>query len=346
MASTTENKISCKLVVLSKFLISSLLIKSFVISSSIGIFLPPLIFSFGLTVFIQPEILGFSEATKMVSGGSSGLAQVLKLVVHMLNGELSEQKLTLIFNIFYFGINIPLLILAFIGVGKRFATFTLINVSCVVLFNSLFSIEGTATYEALHEIADHIMKEGGGELSRAFFAGICTGLSSAIAFKTESSAGGFDIVSYYISNKKSTLAGKYGVFINGGVITSFAVVSLIETKNIADPIIGVCFSIVYLLTVMVVIDIINIRNKKAQIQIISSNKELPKLLIANIPHGATLTQAKGVFTEEEKIIIYMVVSTSEIKKAVNVIRVLDPHSFVNVTMLQNVYGNFHIKPVK
>ena len=54
----------------------------------------------------------------------------------------------------------------------------------------------------------------------------------------------------------------------------------------------------------------------------------------------------GVFTENERLIIYMVVSTTEIKRAVDIIKELDPHSFVSVTSLSGVYGNFHMKPIK
>lgn len=309
--------------------------------------LSAVIFSFGLNVFIQPELLGVQDASSMVSGGSSGLAQVFKSLAQLIKSDdFSEQTQTIIFNVCYFAINIPLLLLAYFGVGKRFGIFTLINVGCVILFDFLFTIKGTPCQEALNQIASHIQQDGGGELSRAFFAGICTGLSSAIAFKAEASAGGFDVVSYYLSNKKSTLAGKYGVVINGLIITAFAIVTGIKSQNIANAITSVCFSLVYLLTVMLVIDVINVRNKKAQLEIITSNKELPKLLIANIPHGATIAEAKGVFTEDEKIIIYMVVSTVEVKRAVSIIKALDPESFVNVVPLQAVYGNFHIKPVK
>ena len=97
---------------------------------------------------------------------------------------------------------------------------------------------------------------------------------------------------------------------------------------------------------MMVIDVINIRNKKAKIEITTSNKELPQLLIANIPHGATLVQAKGAFTDNDRLIIEMVVSTTEIKRSVNIIKTLDPNSFVVVTSLSGVYGNFHMRPIK
>ena len=136
------------------------------------------------------------------------------------------------------------------------------------------------------------------------------------------------------------------MIINGVIVASFALVSGLTKHDFATAIGGALFSFVYLLTVMMVIDVINIRNKKAKIEITTSNKELPQLLIANIPHGATLVQAKGAFTDSDRLIIEMVVSTTEIKRSVNIIKTLDPQSFVVVTSLSGVYGNFHMKPIK
>ena len=299
------------------------------------------VFVFGMVVFLEPALLGeeTKEVTAMVSGGSSGAAQVIKLITFSIFKNLDTKNERLVLSSLYVLINVPLLILAFKGVGKRFAVFTLINVGFVFLFTNLFRGE-FFTNIAL------FVHQHGGMLTRALFAGMCTGLSSSIAYKIDSSAGGFDIVSFYISAKKSTLAGKYGMFINGTIVASFAIVSGITQGDYASAIGGALFSFIYLLTVMLVIDIINVRNKKAQIQITTANKDLPQLLIANIPHGATIVNAKGVFTESDRLIIYMVVSTTEIKRSVDIIKQLDPSSFVNVTSLQGVYGNFHMKPIK
>lgn len=298
------------------------------------------IFAFGVNVFLDPIVLGESTSgiQTMVSGGSSGLAQVINLAF-LMGGISFSKNASLIFSISYLLINAPLVFLAFKGIGKRFGFFTMLNVASVFLFTNV--MHG----QLLADIAVFV-NEHGGMLARALFAGICTGLSSALAFKIDASAGGFDIVSYYISLKKSTLAGKYGVIINAVIIASFTILSSVNANNFAVGISGMWFSLVYLLTVMLVIDVINVRNKKAHIEIITTNKDLPKLLIANIPHGATLVNAKGVYSDSDRFIIYMVVSTIEVRKAVKVIKQLDPESFVNVTPLQQVYGNFHMKPVR
>ena len=299
------------------------------------------IFVFGMLTFLEPALSSASESIgpAMVSGGSSGAAQVIKLIIFSIFKNLDTKNERIILSSLYLLINIPLIILAFKGVGLRFAIFTLLNVGCVFLFTNTLKGE---IFTALAEyVSDH-----GGMLTRALFAGMCTGISSGIAYKIDTSAGGFDIISFYISAKKSTLAGKYGMFINGTIVASFALVSGITSKNFATAIGGALFSFVYLLTVMIVIDVINIRNKKAKIEITTSKKDLPQLLIANIPHGATLVEAKGAFTENERLIIEMVVSTTEIKRSVNIIKTLDPESFVVVTSLSGVYGNFHMRPIK
>ena len=296
------------------------------------------IFAFGMIVFLEPALANIKDAPAMVSGGSSGAAQVIKLIIFSFT-KLDPSKERLVLSILYATINVPLLILAFKGVGKRFAIFTLLNVGCVTLFTNIFKGEFFTNVAAF-------VNENGNMLTRALFAGMTTGLSSAIAYKIDTSAGGFDIVSFYISAKKGTTVGKYGMIINGTVVTSFAIVSSISTHQYASALGGMFFSFVYLLTVMLVIDAINTRNKKAQIQITTSNKDLYKLLIANIPHTSTIVQAKGGFTEGERTMIYMVVSTSEIKRSVKIIRELDPQSFVIVQTLHGVYGRFHMRPIK
>ena len=309
------------------------------------------IFAFGVICFLKP-VSGTYEFTELISGGSSGLAQVISLIFSLCGITIANNP-NLIFSICYMLINIPLIILAFVGIGKRFATFTLVNVGFVFLFSNLF------VGDFFEQIAIFV-DANGGLISRALFAGLCTGLSSAIAYKWETSAGGFDIVAYYLSLRKSTTAGKYSVMINAGIMVAFALLNAFSNNprvisvsggtytisSWASAIAVIFFSVVYLFTVMLVIDLINVRNKKVQIQIITSNNDLPRLLLANVPHGATIVNAKGAFSGQDRKIIYMVVSSLELKNVITLIEQLDPDSFVNVTPLQQVYGRFFVRPIR
>lgn len=291
------------------------------------------IFAFGVVVFLKPSVV----STELVSGGASGLSQDIVLLNKNLNILKVDENL--LYSICYFVINIPLLVLAFKGVGKRFSIFTLVNVIFVALFINVFKgsfFDNLAIY----------VNDNASMLGRAFFAGICTGLSSSIAFKIDSSAGGFDILSYYISLKKSSNTGPYVVIINSSILIIFAILTGFSTSSWEQAIGGVLFSTVYLFTVMLLIDLINVRNKKAQIEIVTDRKDLPQQLLSYIPHGATLFNGKGVYSGKNRYVVHMIVSINEVKSVIKIVKELDPESFVNVVVLQQVYGRFHMKPIK
>lgn len=294
------------------------------------------IFAFGVCVFLKP--VGVQQ--ELVSGGASGLSQDLVLLLKTLGVNIKDENL--LYSIFYFAVNVPLLILALKGIGKRFTFFTLVNVVFVSIFINLFK-GSFFTNLAIYIDRNAFL------LGRALFAGVCTGLSSAFAFKIDSSAGGFDIVSYYISLKKSNSTGPYIVIINSFILVVFALLSGFSSNvdcTWEAAIGGIFFSIVYLFTVMLIIDFINVRNKKAQVEIVTKMKDLPNKLLSFIPHGATLINGVGVFSGQERFVIHMVVSINEVKRVVRIVKELDPESFVNVTVLQQVYGRFHMKPIK
>ena len=190
-------------------------------------------------------------------------------------------------------------------------------------------------------------------LPRALFAGICTGIATVVAFKNCSSTGGLDVVSLAVANKKSTSIGKYLVIFNGIVLIGYTLTSYLYFMKNPLPdgkenpaLVLFLFSAIYLFTNALVNDFLNSRYRKAQIQIITTNENISNILIANFPHGCTIVNGKGAFSKENRFIIYMVVSSSEVQKVVKLVQVVDPHAFVNVTTLNQVYGRFYIEPFK
>ena len=74
--------------------------------------LSALIFVFGMVVFLEPSLTGAYEAgPAMVSGGSSGAAQVIKLIIFSF-AKINPKHERIILSSLYFAINIPLLVLA------------------------------------------------------------------------------------------------------------------------------------------------------------------------------------------------------------------------------------------
>ena len=297
------------------------------------------IFAFGFCCFIKPSIeaKGTDYFFKIVTGGISGISQNLAKIIEICGGKLSD---TTIEALGYTLFNIPILTFAFFAIGKRFALITVVNVVASSLFINFIPQWGFC-----EEIAKNALIMNS-PLSRAVFAGFTTGIASAIAFKNEISCGGIDVITYYYSLRKSTSVGKYGVIVNACIVTCFA--SLIAISKPSDwdiALITVLYSIVYLFVVMIVVDAINLRKKKIQMQFITSREDFGKIMLAHFPHGATITKGVGAYSNAERYVIYMVISSYEVNRVVSLAKQIDKHVFISATALRQVYGNFFIRPI-
>ena len=297
------------------------------------------LFAFGFCSFVTPYA-GSEAPFTIVTGGVSGISQNIALIIQMVTGK--EMGRNTVQAISYFALNVPILIFAFFMIGKRFSIFTLINVGASSGFIALFSMSNGVgqTMAAISFIESSVM-------SRVLLAGICTGLSSAMAYRGDLSCGGIDVFTYYFALRKSTSVGKYGVFVNGVIVSLYAILLIAKNpKHWEIGVISLIFSVVYLMTVALVIDAINLRNKKVQIAIVTKDRSLSHTLIANFPHGATEVAGHGVYSGAEDVIIYMIVTSYEVNKVCSLAKRADPHAFITVTPLVQVYGNFFIKPVE
>ena len=302
------------------------------------------VFAFGFTCFTTPASAGALEKVDMVSftlvtGGVSGLTQNIALILNSIfHVDVSP---SLVQSIGYFVINIPLLIFAFFKIGKRFAILTLVNVAASSLFITLLSTTGFAEEIASSKLIISNI------LVRVLFAAVCTGVGSAIAFKGDISCGGIDIVTYYFALRKSTTVGKYNIAINAMIVGVYSLILLITNPAEFDiPIFSIIFSILYLFVCGLVVDAIHVRNKKIQVELITELTAMPEVLMANFPHGITVSKAKGAYSNKDKIMLWMVVSSNEVKSVVALARRADPHAFIVITPLIQVYGNFFIKPIQ
>ena len=302
------------------------------------------VFAFGFSCFTTPAV---EEGFILATGGVSGISQVIALSFEMITHH--SVGANLIQAIGYTVLNIPLLIFSFLKIGKRFSLFTLINVILSSVFISLFSTLGVGKAVAEFGFTDL----GGVEVRplesiivRVIFAGICTGLASAFAFIGGISCGGIDIVSFYLGARKSTQVGRYNVLINGVIVITYALLKGINQNNLIYSLYSIFFSIIYLMECGLIVDAINLRNKKVEVQIITSKIHMPEIIIANFPHSATIVNGRGAYSGADKIILWMAISSNEVKRVVDVAKKVDEHVFIAVTPLKQVYGNFFIKPLE
>lgn len=281
-------------------------------------------FAYGFISFISPG----GDYQSLISGGASGMSQVLVSIVKIFFHV--EMEANYLQSIFYILINIPLFFLAFYKIGKRFAILSLVNVALVSLFIAVIPQDWTKIFDILDD-----------NIARALFAGILTGLSSSIAIKFEHSAGGIDIISLYLSGKRQTSLGKYVLMLNTVIVITYVLLN-----GFVDHATMALYTIVYFFTSSMVINTLCLRNKKMQLQIITTAESLAKVLIQNFPHSCTIVDGKGAYSGTEKKVILIVLSYYEVKRAIKVIKEADPTAFVTVMHTDSVYGKFFIQPLK
>ena len=303
-----------------------------------------LLYAFGFYCFISPwngldpELIGTTlQGSSITTGGVGGISQVIWMITNLCGANIDVYTMQ---SIFYFALNIPILIFAFFKIGKKFAIITLINVGLSSAFIQLFK-----NVELAEQIAGLLKDE---HLARVLFAGVCIGLASSLAFRFEISCGGIDVISYYFALRKSTSVGKYATLLNTTIIVVYSILTIAKNNGALVEIafLNLLFSFLYLFVTMLVVDFVNTRNKKVQIQIITNMTDMSSVLIANFPHSTTTVAGKGGYSHQEKSIIYMVVSSNEVKRVVDLVKKVDKHAFITVTSLVQAYGNFFIKPIE
>ena len=300
-----------------------------------------LLYAVGFYCFVAPYVGASDQHTlsgsAITTGGVGGISQVIWMITNLCGAHISVSTMQ---SILYFALNIPILTFAFFKIGKKFALITLVNVGLSSLFIHLLS-----GFNLAQKIACELQYE---HLARVLFAGVSIGLASSIAFRCEISCGGIDVISYYFALRKSTSVGKYALMLNCAILLSYFSLTIANNQGqyLEIAVLSLLFSFLYLFVVMLVVDFVNIRNKKVQIQIITSFTDISSVLIANFPHSTTTVAAKGGYSHNDKTIVYMVVSSNEVKRVVSLTKKVDQHAFITVTSLVQAYGNFFIKPIE
>lgn len=298
----------------------------------------------------QYEALPLLEAAKrvspthLVSGGASGIGQVLTRICELC-GLTSVPEKTLQ-SLFYFLVNVPIIIIGFLKVGKKFTFYSLVN----VVFTSVLM-------DAIPQEWCEIINIYDDNVARALAGGLTTGVSSGLALAAGTSTGGVDILSIFIAERKSTTVGKYSLAINACTVIVFTLLCFLpaETDSLSNDFTAMdhgsaqltmsLYTIIYFFMQSKVVDALNTKNKKTELQVFTHSDKMVKALIRGFPHACTVLDGRGGYSSAPLSVIYVVVSNSEVKKAVHVMRLVDHNCFISVISTKQVYGKFYVKPI-
>ncbi len=261
------------------------------------------ILAFGIACFYDP--IG------LVTGGVTGLAIIIKSVTEEIFGTGIPLWVT---NL---GFNVPMFILAYFLKGKKF------------IGKSFFGAMMLSVWLAF---IPQLNLAGDDMLLSAVFGGVFTGAGMGLVFRTGSTTGGTDLVSALIQLKVrhisivqilqiiDAMVIVLGMFVFGIQPTMYAIIAIVVTTNISDMVLeGTNYS-------------------KAAYIITNEYEVVASRIMKELDRGVTGLHAKGMYTSEEKCMLYCIVSKKEIVVLKDIVNEIDPKAFVIVSEVREVLG--------
>lgn len=232
-----------------------------------------------------------------VNGGIVGLS----LIIHNLYPALNAGLIYILFNI-------PLFVLAWMAVGRRFFYYSAFG--SLVLSTALLFVEVTIPLE------DKILS--------ALLAGIITGAGAGITLRSLGSQGGLDILSVMLLRRFSISIGNTILAVNACVLLLVSAFYSLE---------AVLYTLIvfYVSTKVLNLVVTGLSQRKAVFIISSQWREISREILKDIRRGVTVLRGEGGYSGAEEHILYTVITFRELGLLKRLIRKSDPHAFVVVS---------------
>lgn len=263
------------------------------------------------TAVLAVSIQCFFEPIGLVTGGFTGLAIVIKSVT---KGIIDDGIPIWLSNIF---LNAPVFILAFILKGRNFVGRTIFGAGMLSVW--------------LYIIPTMDMSQGDFLLA-AIFGAVFSGAGIGLVLRGHATTGGTDMVAaliqlkikhYSIAQIMQILDGIVvitGLFVFGIRPAMYAMVAIFVATKVTDIVLE------------------GFRYSKAAYIITDKHEEIAQRIMVDIDRGVTGIHAMGMYTGEEKCVLYCVVSMREIIAVEELVSEIDPNAFVIVSDVREVLG--------
>ena len=264
------------------------------------------------TLIMAVGIYFFKFANNFTFGGITGIAV---LVAKFFPISASD---------FSFVVNILLLIIGWIVLGKSFAEKT--AYSTILLSVSLSLLE--RIYPMSHPLTNEPLLE-------LIFAILLPALGSAILFNIGASSGGTDVIAMILKKYTNVDIGK-GLMISDLIFT-LAGFLVFNVKTGLYSLLGL------IMRSALIDNFIESFNRSKYFHVVTSNATCICDFIQNdLQRGATIVNATGAFTGDDKYIILTVLSPSQAVKLRNFIKEHDPKAFLLISNTSEIIGKgFH-----
>jgi uncharacterized membrane-anchored protein YitT (DUF2179 family) len=246
---------------------------------------------------------------RLLSGGVVGLALLLNQLFGLPIG-----LQTLIYNI-------PIFILGYRYLGRRFILLSIIGVSSFSFLTDNLKMLQPVTREMV---------------LIAIFGGVLTGIADGIILRTGGSTGGFDIIGLIVSRR-------FGISI-GTVFMSFNAVLITVGALASGKLELAMYTLILMFVAARVIDqFLNPTPRRAVLIISMKHQEIAERLLKDLRRGVTYLEGRGAYTEREFRVLMCVMTRYELVELRTLVREIDPSAFTVVLEASDVIGRFDLK---
>jgi uncharacterized membrane-anchored protein YitT (DUF2179 family) len=261
-----------------------------------------LIFCMAWTSFLLPNGLA--------SGGLTGLCSILQYGLNIPIGWT------------YPTINIILLVMGFISLGKAFGVKT---VYVIVITSILFEVLPKFPVLEVTNFPDKLLV--------ALLGAAMESVGIGLVMLRGGSTGGTDIIAMMINKYWPVSVGKVYLYTDIFIITSLL---LVPDKGIVDMI----YAYVVMFGFSFGIDYVLLGNKSSIQLLVFSSKytEIADHIINNVGRGVTALQSVGWYSQKESKVLLIILRKTQMNEVIHEIKKIDDRAFVSVSSAHSVYG--------
>ncbi|MDL2281373.1 YitT family protein [Selenomonadales bacterium OttesenSCG-928-I06] len=256
------------------------------------------ILALGINLFLAPN--------NLLSGGVSGIAMCFYYLYKFPIGVVSII------------LNIPLFIAAYYFLSKEYVIVALYG----LLFFS-FSVDLTAFLQNYRVVDDILLA--------AIYGGIVSGTGSGLIFRFNGSTGGTDIIGSIMKKHYGLNIGMMSFSVN--IFIMILAASLFGTKL-------AMYTLISMFVAGTVVDkVIEGFNRKKNVMIISEfDEKIADAILSEMHRGVTMLNGVGAYTRQDKKVLLVVVTTTQVPKVRLIVEKIDPKAFMIVTTAAEVMG--------
>lgn len=250
-----------------------------------------------------------SVPNKLADGGLSGISLILR---HFWGINMGLSTLVL---------NIPLILLGYRFMGKRLLAYTIWGTVSLSFFLWFWrSVPIIKQLDLEHDL-----------FLSAISAGVLSGTGLGLVFRYNGTSGGTDIIARICQIKFGISSGKMLLFCDAVVL--FASLSYLDIKHMM-------YTLLASFILSRVMDTVQQGAYSARGLLIISDKykQIGEMIDLKLDRGFTYFQALGGYQQDEKKVIYVVVSPREIPAIKQLIRQEDPNAFVSILEVHEAMG--------